>query len=65
MNEFILDRLVKERQRELLEAAALQRLVGPHRLGAYGVVVRLMTALRTSEGHAHEAHGKTAEVRTT
>lgn len=58
----ILELLVKERQRELLEAAAPRRLVGPNRLGAFGVVVRLLDALGLSAGPVHETLGQTAKV---
>ena len=57
MDGLILEWMVKERQRELLEAAARQRVVGPNRLGAYGVVVRLLDALRVSRGRVHETLG--------
>jgi len=62
MDALILERLVKERQRELLDAAPRQRLVGPNRLGAYGVVVRLLDAIRASQGRVHETLGDTTEV---
>lgn len=60
MDALITERMVKQRQRELLEEAARERLVGSNRPGPVGVVVRLLDALRVSRGRVHEPLGETA-----
>lgn len=62
MDALITERMVKERQRELLEEAARERLVGQNRPGPFGVVVRRLYALRVSRGRVHQTVGETVGV---
>ena len=62
MDGLMLEWIVKERQRDLLEAAARERLVSRHRLDAFGVVVRLLDALGLSRGRVRDTVGQAASV---
>jgi hypothetical protein len=62
MDGLLLDRIVEERQRELLEEAARERLVGANRLNAFAVVVRLLDEFGLSRGLVHKTLGQAARV---